>query len=58
MSLKTKALDCAIRELKSTHDVKIARSVYVKWEVFHTNYHFKQVVASKKKEFNSTTQIR
>ena len=53
MTLRTKALQCAINELKYEHDRTKALAIYNKWEVFHSNLEFKQMIKLKRIEFKN-----
>lgn len=50
-NLRAKALKCAIDEFDNTRDRATAKTVYLKWKVFHNEYQFKQAIERKRKEF-------
>ncbi|WP_159522937.1 hypothetical protein [Sunxiuqinia indica] len=52
-SLKIKALECAVRDIKSAPDREEANSRYLKWKVFHNEPKFKQAVNLKKQSLKN-----
>lgn len=53
MTLRSKALQCAINELRYEHDRAKALAIYNKWEVFHEDTKFKEVIKLKRDEFDT-----
>ena len=49
--LKVKALECAINNLNMAATPKMANIIYKKWEVFHSDFRFKQAIQEKKLKF-------
>lgn len=51
--LKTKALECAIKSISYAISPKMANIIYKRWEVFHEDPRFKQVIRNKQLKFKS-----